>query len=155
MINTINLVWQDLNQASNVPTNVMTWLNDDQSLTAKLKQKFSDFSVNVLFQQQASPHTHEVEIMGSNKQCVIREVELLGDSQVVVFARSVIPLTNDTKEILSIGPKPLGEVLFNTSIKRGPLQITHTDAIWGRRSIFTIGNTKLLVSEFFMENLYA
>ncbi|MBT7839394.1 MAG: chorismate lyase, partial [Candidatus Thioglobus sp.] len=56
----------------------------------------------------------------------------------------------------SIGSKPLGEVLFNDSnIKRGALQITQIDDIWGRRSTFTIGNTKLLVSEFFTQALYA
>jgi len=86
----------------------------------------------------------------------VREVELLGNGKVVVFARSVIPITNDTQEILSIGSKPLGEVLFNDSnIKRGALQITQIDDIWGRRSTFTIGNTKLLVSEFFTQALYA
>jgi len=74
----------------------------------------------------------------------------------MVFARSVIPITNDTQEILNIGSKPLGEVLFNDpSIKRGPMQITQIDNIWGRRSTFSIGETKLLVSEFFMEELYA
>lgn len=73
-----------------------------------------------------------------------------------MLARSVIPITNDTKDLLTIGSKPLGEVLFNdTSITRGSLQITHTGSTWGRRSTFTIGTTKLLVSEFFLEKLYA
>jgi len=43
MINTQDLVWQDLDQANNVPDNVMMWLDDKESLTAKLKQKFDDF----------------------------------------------------------------------------------------------------------------
>jgi chorismate--pyruvate lyase len=56
----------------------------------------------------------------------------------------------------TIGGKPLGEILFNDgSIVRGEMQITHADNLWGRRSTFTIGQTKLLVSEFFLENLYA
>jgi chorismate--pyruvate lyase len=89
-------------------------------------------------------------------QSVIREVQLLGNHQVVVFARSVIPVTGDTQAILKIGSKPLGEILFNDpDIKRGQLQITHTGSTWGRRSTFTIGTTKLLVSEFFLECLYA
>ena len=156
MINTDTLIWQDLSSSNTVPKKVAKWLNDEASLTAKLKQQFSDFSVNVLSQEQAQPYAHEIEIMNTEEQCVVREVELLGNNQVVVFARSVIPLTHDTKKILSIGSKPLGEVLFNdASITRGPMQITHTDATWGRRSTFTIGNTKLLVSEFFMEALYA
>jgi len=87
---------------------------------------------------------------------VIREVALLGNNKIVVYARSIIPLTSDTKDILNIGSKPLGEVLFNdTHIKRDSMQITQSDQIWGRRSAFTIGNSKILVSEFFMEDLYA
>jgi len=156
MINTQDLIWEDLTNTSNVPKSVLGWLDDKQSLTAKLKQKFDDFSVNVLSQIQTIPHNNENEVLNFEGKSVIREVQLLGNHQVVVFARSVIPVTNDTQAILEIGSKPLGEVLFNDpDIKRGQLQITHTGSTWGRRSIFTIGTTKLLVSEFFLECLYA
>jgi chorismate--pyruvate lyase len=83
-------------------------------------------------------------------------VELLGNQQAAVFARSIIPITSDTENLRSIGGKPLGEILFNdVNIVRGKLQITQAGNIWGRRSTFTIGGTKLLVSEFFLEGLYA
>lgn len=156
MINTESLIWQSLYTFDEAPKSVQLWLNDEHSLTAKLKSMFADFSVTVLSQQQIKPHAHEAEIMQTDELCVVREVELMGDGQVVVFARSVIPVTPDTKQILEIGAKPLGEVLFNqANIQRSPMQITHTGTVWGRRSLFTLGNTKLLVSEFFMENLYA
>jgi chorismate--pyruvate lyase len=156
MINTQDLTWIDLSDASNVPEAVLVWLDDDQSLTAKLKQKFNDFAVNVLSQTQINPHANENDILNFSGQSVIREVELLGNQQVMVFARSVIPVTDDTVDLLAIGSKPLGEILFNNAdVHRGELQITHTGSIWGRRSIFTIGTTKLLVSEFFLECLYA
>ncbi|HIM54011.1 MAG TPA: chorismate lyase [Gammaproteobacteria bacterium] len=156
MINTQDLTWENLTNTSNVPESVLGWLDDEQSLTAKLKQKFDDFSVNVLSQIQTTPHNNENEMLDFEGQSVIREVQLLGNHQVVVFARSVIPVTGDTQAILKIGSKPLGEILFNDpDIKRGQLQITHTDSTWGRRSTFTIGTTKLLVSEFFLECLYA
>ena len=156
MINTQDLIWQSSKQAHDVPNAVMYWLDDDQSLTAKLKRKFDDFAVNVLLQTQLEPHQNEAAILDFTGDSIIREVELLGNTQVMVFARSVIPITNDTKDLLSIGSKPLGEVLFNDpTIIRGPLQITHTGSTWGRRSTFTIGTTKLLVSEFFLECLYA
>jgi len=156
MINTQDLTWENLTNTSNVPKSVLGWLDDEQSLTAKLKQKFDDFSVNVLSQIQTTPHNNENEVLDFEGQSVVREVQLLGNHQVVVFARSVIPVTDDTQDILKIGSKPLGEVLFNDpDIKRGQLQITHTGSTWGRRSTFTIGATKLLVSEFFLECLYA
>ncbi|MBT4553436.1 MAG: chorismate lyase [Candidatus Thioglobus sp.] len=156
MINTQDLVWQDLDQANNVPDNVMMWLDDKESLTAKLKQKFDDFAVNVLSQTQKKPHTNESDVLGFEGGSIIREVELLGNGEVMVFARSVIPVNDDTNDLLLIGSKPLGEMLFNNpNIQRGKLQITHTGNVWGRRSVFSIGRTKLLVSEFFLENLYA
>ncbi|HIC40587.1 Chorismate--pyruvate lyase [hydrothermal vent metagenome] len=156
MINTQDLTWIDLSDASNVPEAVLVWLDDDQSLTAKLKQKFNDFAVNVLSQTQINPHANESDVLNFSGQSVIREVELLGNQQVMVFARSVIPVTDDTVDLLAIGSKPLGEILFNNAdVHRGELQITHTGSIWGRRSVFTIGTTKLLVSEFFLECLYA
>jgi len=156
MINTQDLTWESLTTTSNVPKPVLNWLDDEQSLTAKLKQKFDDFSVNVLSQTQTTPHNNENEVLDFEGQSIVREVELLGNHQVVIFARSVIPVTEDTQDLLTIGSKPLGEVLFNDpDIKRGQLQITHTGSTWGRRSTFTIGTTKLLVSEFFLERLYA
>ncbi len=156
MINTQDLIWQSLERAHDVPNAVMYWLDDDQSLTAKLKRKFDDFAVNVLLQTQLEPHENETTLLSFKGDSIIREVELLGNDQVMVFARSVIPITNDTKNLLMIGSKPLGEVLFNDpTITRGPLQITHAGSTWGRRSTFTIGTTRLLVSEFFLECLYA
>ncbi len=156
MINTKNLIWSNLNKANNIPNHVLTWLDDQQSLTAKLKQKFNHFSINVLSQVESLVHVDETELLNWNGQSIVREVELLGDNQVVVFARSIIPITNDTQNLLKIGRKPLGEVLFNDkNIKRSQLQITHTHGTWGRRSIFTIGSTQVLVSEFFIKNLYA
>ena len=156
MIDTSKLIWQDLSCLRSAPKKTVEWLNDEASLTAKLKQKFSDFSVKVISQQQGQPHANEVEIINTKSECVIREVALLGNNKIVVYARSIIPLTSDTKDILNIGSKPLGEVLFNdTHIKRDSMQITQSDQIWGRRSAFTIGNSKILVSEFFMEDLYA
>lgn len=155
-MNTENLIWEYLDAQTILPELIKPWLIDDQSLTRKLKQTFADFSVNILSQTQAKAHNNEMGLINTNADCVIREVELLGNQQAVVFARSIIPMTNDTQDLLAIGSKPLGEILFNdANIKRGQLQITQSGEIWGRRSTFTIGDTQLLVCEFFLECLYA
>ncbi|NYT52813.1 MAG: chorismate lyase [Candidatus Vesicomyosocius endoextente] len=152
MFNTKNLIWTNLNQIRNIPDHILTWLDDYQSLTAKLKQKFNRFSINILSQEESIPHADEIELLDCHSQFVVREVELLGNDQVIVFARSIIPITNNTQNLLKIGSHPLGEMLFNdTNIKRGQLQITHTHGTWGRRSIFTISSTQVLVSEFFIK----
>ena len=155
MIQTKNLTWLDLKEVDNIPKQLQNWLDDNQSLTAKLKAKYDDFSVNLLTQIQKKPHTNETVLLG-DQQAIIREVELLGDQQVLVFARSVIPVTTDTERLLSIGSKPLGEILFDDpTITRSTMQITKAGNIWGRRSLFNVGKTQILVSEFFLEALYA
>lgn len=155
MIDTQNLIWTDLTSANEVPKATLKWLDDGQSLTAKLRHKFDDFAVNVLSQTQTTPHKNESAVLDFKGQWVVREVALLGNGQTVVFARSVIPITDDTKALLAIGSAPLGEFLFdNPCVKRTKMQITHTNNIWGRRSTFIIGNTPLLVSEFFLQTLY-
>ncbi len=152
MFNTKNLIWTNLNQIKNIPDHILTWLDDYQSLTAKLKQKFNRFSINILSQKESIPHADEIELLNWHNQFVVREVELLGNDQVIVFARSIIPITNNTQSLLKIGSHPLGEMLFNDiNIKRSQLQITHTHGTWGRRSIFTIDSTQVLVSEFFIK----
>ncbi len=154
MIDSQNLTWTDLRQADNIPSSVLEWLDDGQSLTAKLQQKFDDFTVNVLSQQPGNPYANEVGLLGFNGPSIIRQVELLGGGQVVVFARSVIPINDDTQSLLQIGSRPLGDILFNdVNVKRGKLQISHTGDIWARRSTFSINTTKVLVSEFFLKQL--
>lgn len=156
MIDIKNLEWLPLSEVGDVPQLVLDWLIDDLSLTAKLKEKFSDFSVSVIEQSIRTPFANESDAIDFNQNAVIREVELIGDGSVVVFARSVIPQTPDTEELLLIGSRPLGEVLFNDpSIQRGQLEVTQAQGMWGRRSIFRVGKTKLLVCEFFFEALYA
>ncbi|MBE8189753.1 MAG: chorismate lyase [Candidatus Thioglobus sp.] len=155
MINTQNLVWADLQSVKNVPAKALNWLADEQSLTAKLRHKFADFGLNVISQTQTIPNKNEAKILDFSGQVLVREVALLGGGRAVVFARSVIPITTDTKDLLEIGTQPLGEILFNnTNIKRGKMQIAQAQNAWGRRRVFTIGETQLLVAEFFLEDLY-
>jgi chorismate--pyruvate lyase len=158
MFNPDKFQWRPFSVNENIPEHVLVWLLDSQSLTVKLRNKYDDFCVNVLSQQENNPYQCELKLLDINKKntIIVREVELIGDSQAVVFARSVIPKTPDTEDILSIGSKPLGEILFNDKgIKRGHLEVGKYCNTWARRSTFTIAKTKLLVSEIFLEHLYA
>ena len=158
MFNPDKFQWRPFSVNENIPEHVIVWLLDNQSLTAKLRNKYDDFCVNVLSQHENNPYQCELKLLNINKKntIIVREVELIGNSQAVVFARSVIPKTPDTEDILTIGSKPLGEILFNDeTIKRGHLEVGKYSNTWARRSTFTIENTKLLVSEIFLEHLYA
>ena len=158
MFNPDKFQWRIFNPQEGVPEYVCNWLLDSQSLTAKLRDKYKDFKVNVMSQEQDNPYDCELKLLeaASNQTFIVREVELIGSQVPVVIARSLIPLTQDTNEILKIGAKPLGEILFNDpEIKRGHLEVGSFNESWARRSTFKIGKTKLLVSEIFLESLYA
>ena len=158
MFNPDKFKWRVFDPKENIPEHVSRWLLDNQSLTHKLKEKYDDFRVNVLSQEQNSPYECELKLLDSttNLTIIVREVELLGSERSVVNARSLIPLTDDTKDILKIGSRPLGEILFNDpEIKRGHLEVGSFNNSWARRSTFTISKTNLLVTEIFLESLYA
>jgi chorismate--pyruvate lyase len=158
MFNPDKFNWRIFDPKEKIPTYVSIWLLDSKSLTHKLKEKYKDFEVNVISQKENNPYQCEYQLLGStqNQGIVVREVELLGNQKPVVNARSLIPLTDDTKDILSIGSRPLGEILFDDpEIKRGHLEVGSFENSWARRSTFTMGKTKLLVTEIFLESLYA
>jgi chorismate--pyruvate lyase len=158
MFNPDKFHWRTFDASENIPAHVLPWLLDNSSLTAKLKNKYSDFRVTVISQVENTPYDCELRLLGdiSDETIIVREVELMGEEQPVVFARSVIPKNIDTNKLLSIGSKPLGELLFDDPlIKRDQLEVGQHQGVWARRSTFVVGTTKLLVSEIFLEKLYA
>ena len=56
---------------------------------------------------------------------------------------------------MKIGNKPLGEILFtDPNILREPIEVTFHNDTWGRRSVFVLYNSRILVSEFFLKDLF-
>ena len=158
MFNPDKFNWRIFDPSEQIPSYVSIWLLDSTSLTQKLKEKYEDFEVNVISQNESVPYKCENQLLNSpeNKEIIVREVELLGNQKPVVNARSLIPMTEDTIDILKIGSRPLGEILFDDpKIERGHLEVGSFQNSWARRSTFTIGKTNLLVTEIFLESLYA
>ena len=156
MVNISNLNWQNLYSYKNIPKKVLFWIEDSKSLTQKLKNKYSDFYLEITLQGDSEIYSHEISKLEKNRQYIVREVILYGNKIPVVFARSIIPKTIHNSLKLEVGDKPLGEILFNDSkIKRSPIEVTFYEEIWGRRSVFIMNNERILVSEFFFEELYA
>jgi chorismate--pyruvate lyase len=150
------LNWHDIDYFDNIPKDVLFWIGDDQSLTQKLKKKYPDFRVEVHKQEESSIYNHEINQIGNEENFIVREVSLYGDNEPVVFARSVIPENTKTQSIMEIGNKPLGEILFtDPNILREPIEITFQNNVWGRRSVFVMNDSRILVSEFFLEKIYA
>ena len=158
MFNPDKFNWRIFDPSEQIPSSVSIWLLDSTSLTHKLKEKYEDFEVNVISQIESVPYKCENQLLNSpeKKEIIVREVELIGNQKPVVNARSLIPMTEDTIDILKIGSRPLGEILFDDpKIERGHLEVGSFQNSWARRSTFTIGKTNLLVTEIFLESLYA
>ena len=152
-------------------TALRSWLLDSGSLTAKLlKLSQGEFKVQVLRQVHARASRSEALALGIgfNELCLVREVILRGHNQPWVFARSVLPLsslTGSLRHLRKQGTRPLGAFLFSQPhLKRSPIALAlisghHAylpqalevaNPVWGRRSIFSIDNKPLLVSEVFL-----
>ena len=152
-------------------TSLQTWLLDGGSLTAKLtKLSRGEFRVQVLQQIRARASRSEALALGIgfHELCLIREVILRGHNQPWVFARSVLPLSSLTGSLYHLrkqGTRPLGAFLFSQPhLKRSPIalglisrhhayvpeSLVGDAQIWGRRSIFSIDDKPILVSEVFL-----
>ena len=148
------LLWHKPSEVE-APKDVADWLMDERSLTQKLKWRYAKFRLQLLLKQQQLPHRHECLCLALNQPMLIREVFLLDDKTPLVFARSIIPQTADTAVFTALEHQPLGEALFNAAgIQKLALSISQQNGIWGRRHVFQIKQTKLLVCEFFLPDLF-
>lgn len=167
-------------RARDLPAGLADWLLDPGSLTRRLRGLCGDrFRVRVLRQGWARPGRDEARVLSLRPAtwAWTREVQLLCDERPWVFARSLIPartLRGRGRRLTQLGTRPLGQVLFtDPGVHRGPVEIARIvtgqrlhqrafaglaeppDAIWGRRSVFWIEESPLLVCEIFLPDLPA
>lgn len=163
-----------------LPAEMADWLFDPGSLTRRLRSLCGGrFRVRVLVQGWARPARDEARVLKLRLDAWAwtREVQLLCGEQPWVFARTLIPartLNGRGRRLTRLGTKPLGAVLFaDPGVRRGPVEIARIetgqrlhrrafaglaeppDAIWGRRSVFQIDGSPLLVCEIFLPDLPA
>lgn len=158
--------WRTLQrcQHTGAPAPWNRWLADRGSLTRHLiTASQGNFCVRLLKQGWGYPTRSEALLLKipPRQWAVIREVELQGNGQPWVYARSVIPaatLTGRERQLHGVGSRSLGSVLFrNPTMRRGPMQITHLSSgkqrFYARRSLFLLSNKPLLVCEVFLPSL--
>lgn len=141
------------------------WLTDRASLTQHLlNASDGKFRVEVVRQGWARPTRSEALTLGIplRQLALIREVHLLGNDQVWVYARSIIPastMTGRERQLSHVGNRSLGSILFSDpTMHRGPLQISrlrlsNQQTVWARRSKFFLSGKPLLVCEVFLPAL--
>lgn len=156
---------------------LQSWLIDNGSLTARLKVRYSDFSVLPVTLKNAKALPDETALLElkSSQYALNRDVLLIGNNHSVVFAHSVLPtasLRGVWNGLGKLGNKPLGAALFtNPKVKRAPLsykklsphQVLYQKAalhlsdkpayLWARRSVFRLNCATILVTEVFLPNL--
>lgn len=143
-----------------VPQIWQDWLSDAGSLTQLIANKTqSTVSVEVLNDHNQNLLKDEALLFDKPlSRCRIREVYLCVNEVPVVFARSILPTSSSTginRDVLQLGSKPLGEVLFKKG--KAPIllrQITEVPGLgWGRRSLYQLRGHPILITEFFMPEL--
>ena len=153
------------------PPQLHPWLHDHVSLTRRNQQRCQKFSVQVLSQGlQRIPYDEAALLRIAPRELAhVREVLLLADGNPVVFAHSVVAakhLRGAWADLGKLGNRSLGSMLFtHPLVKRNalhfkllsasnPLQCNQsTTPAWARRSVFTLQNAPLLVTEVFLPDI--
>lgn len=153
------------------------WLINNQSLTTRLQQRYSDFYVVPLAVNFLKPIRDEAAPLNlsADKIVLVRDVLLYGGQTPVVFAHSILPrksLRGVWHGLGKLGNKPLGATLFaNPKVKRtalsykklSPNHVLYQHAIkhladkpaslWARRSVFSLNCATIMVTEVFLPNI--
>ena len=141
------------------------WILDSGSLTKRLVAlSGGEFKVDLLSLGWQRPQRDERRALGIplGQRALIREVALRSRGEVVVKARSVIPvdtLKGKERQLKFLGEKPLGAFLFTSrcmqrsGIELGAMNWHDEHWIYGRRSVFLLHHKPLLVAELFMPAL--
>jgi chorismate--pyruvate lyase len=170
----------DSGELHQAPRQWQSWLGDTGSLTQKIEQVIDQkLEVLVLRDCRQSLDSDEGRYFHFKiKHCRVREVLLCVNGVPLVMARSVIPTMSSSgsnHEVLRLGKKPLGAVLFAKtrmhSHKKPLREIACLDqqstlwkkcvrlypdlpsASWARRTLYQLKGRPLLVSEIFLPAL--
>lgn len=159
-----------------LPPAVQSWVYESHSLTQRLRDWYGDgVSVDILFHQWHPPFLSEWRQLKSpaNRACLIREVLLHTDGKPLILARTIIPaktIKAAKRNLNHLGNRPLGEIIFSyPKLKRLDMNIACVapenwnkeviqrakidQPIWGRRTVYSIRQRPMLVSEFFLPEI--
>ncbi|PID48456.1 MAG: hypothetical protein CR991_11730 [Proteobacteria bacterium] len=169
--------WKPLTSSSLLTAWQAQWLQDQGSLTQKIRQVCQhDLQVKVLIHQFiAAPAFTEKELhIEAGHALLHREVLLCDGETPLVFACSLLPevaLHGSYEALRELGNRPLGHWIFSEPILQranmhyASLPITNrlfqnlrhvmelSGSLCGRKTLFTGADKPFLVSEFFLPEL--
>lgn len=131
------------------------WLLTKGSLTAKLKERCTEFSVEVINQQYKSDIAENlVPFFDVGGEYLEREVWLKGDNEKWVYAITQIPQRTYSyfSQLTTLEEQPLGELIFKLPLQRKKLFFSCEK--WPARcNLYYLENElPLLVTELFIRN---
>ncbi len=162
------------------PREWQPWLSDTGSLTQKIENGIGQkLEVQVLRDCPQSLNSDESRYFHFRlRRCRVREVLLCSNGIPLVMAHSVIPTLSSSgsnQQILRLGTKPLGAVLFSKTRKHSkakpPRDIARLDKsselwkkcskhfaglgspLWARRTLYHLKGHPILVNEIFSPSL--
>lgn len=168
---------RDSSNISHLDDELVSWLFDQDSLTQRLQSHCKHFQVRVLREGLAQVSPQEQQLFPACDAIYSREVLLICDGKPQVYARTLIPQTTlsyANSLLRDIGNTSLGEVLFRAkNMQRHAIEITEFEQnsimakfaneltgtaphpLWARRSMFTLDDNPLNVSEVFLPGSFA
>ncbi len=153
------------------------WLQDEGSLTKRLRQRHDDFTVKPVLVAYGKPFFDELALLAIpiRNKALVREVFLMGGEQALVFAHSALPrssMRGAWRGLRHLGNKPLGAKLFSApQVRRMALSYkklaSHQalyqhaiqdseekpDYLWARRSVFSLNCATIMVTEVFLPRI--
>ncbi|MHB1949241.1 MAG: chorismate--pyruvate lyase family protein [Gammaproteobacteria bacterium] len=168
--------WQTTSSVEALPLPLKPWLLYGGSFMDRLREfGVADPQVQVLYQDWQAPFACEQCCLKVDSQALVREVLIISDKTVWMYARSVFPrdtLTGEYEKLAHLENRSLGSVLFNDpTIQRGEFEIASFEkgslwfekvaaqiqidcqTLWGRRSLFDLKGKQLLLTEIFLPKI--
>jgi chorismate--pyruvate lyase len=162
-----------------VPSIISSWLLTNASMTQRMRETCRDrFSVQLLSQGWNNPNRDEALRIHipTRERVVVREVKLLCDKQICMYARSLFPLKTLRSKGISLhklGTRPLIDYLnLDPALQRSAYEIVKLHPgdyyydqacshlkklppyLWARRSVFDFFKQPILLIEVFMPNIF-
>ena len=105
------------------PENLIAWLNNQSSLSNKLKSITGDATLEVLHESWRKPNSWEEDILGLyNEPLFAREILILSHEQACWYGRTIVPYAtyHAHKTLFArLDTEPLGKLIYgNSEVKR-------------------------------------